>query len=115
MEYTPIIFTSIQNQSNPYNYCLYGMALLTGGLVQVVATNGIGLVTGGLVWQGPIVWFDPQAANPISTGWTACFGYAGSTYTITTGWTAMAGYIGSSSTITTTWSSSQEFGDEFPI
>lgn len=96
---TPIVFTSIQNYSDRYNYCAYGMALVDYGLVQVSQINGVGLVTSGLVWQGPEIWFYPQAVDGIATGWTAAAGYSG---------------CAAASLITTTWSASQSFGSEFP-
>lgn len=49
--------------------------------------NGVGLVTGGLVWQKPEIWFDIQSVDGISTGWTAAAGYSGSATLITTSWT----------------------------
>lgn len=98
LEQTPIVFTSVQNQANPLQYTPLGMALLSGGLVQIVSINGVGLVTNGLVWQANSVWFDPGSMDGIATGWTACAGYSGS---------AMA------SLIITNWSSSQSFGNEF--
>lgn len=112
---TPIQFTSRIYQGNANNYTLYGMALLDGGLCQVAQTNGIGLVTFGFVWQGPEIWFFPQEAQSLTTGWTAAAGYTGSGSAITTSWMAASGYAGSSLVITTTWTNSTEFGVEFLI
>lgn len=113
---TPILFTSIQNQTNRFNYCHYGMANLSGGMVQITQINGVGLVTNGFVWQGPEIWFYPQNVDGISTGWAASAGYSGcvASSLISTSWTASPGYPGSSVTITTVWTASQSFGDEYP-
>lgn len=87
--------------TDPNQYCAYGMALLDGGICQVDAYNGVGLVTRGLVWQGPWIWWDQQDKL--------------SGYTLVTGWTAALGYSGSSIAYVTTWTASQfyEWG-EFP-
>lgn len=91
------------------------MALLAGGLIQIVQVNGIGLVTNGLIWQGPEIWFDAQAAMNLTTGWTAAAGYMGSATLVSTAWTAAIGYSGSASVYQTTWTKSA-FGSysEFP-
>jgi len=119
LEQTPHVFTSNLSQGNRFQYTPYGMALLTGGLVQIVSINGVGLVTGGFIWQGPAIWFDPDAPVPLVTGWTACAGYSGcaAASLVATGWTAAAGYSGaaSASLVSTVWALSQSFGDEFPI
>jgi hypothetical protein len=116
LEQTPVLLTSNVEQHNRFQYCPYGMALLNGGLCQIVSINGIGLVTDGFIWQGPAVWFDAQAySTPVTTTWSASYGYAGSSLTISTGWTASIGYSGSASLISTSWTASQNFGDEFPL
>lgn len=114
LEQTPVLLTSNQSQGNRFQYTPMGMALLSGGLVQNVSINGIGLVTDGFIWQGPAIWFDPNAFAPLSTSWNAASGYVGSSVIIATGWTAAIGYVGSSSVISTLWVASQSFADEFP-
>lgn len=115
LEQTPSTLTANLYQGNRFQYTPMGMALLSGGLVQNVSINGIGLVTKGFIWQGPAIWFDPNAYAPISTSWGAAYGYIGSSFVISTGWTAAIGYSGSASLITTAWTASQSFGDEFPL
>jgi hypothetical protein len=96
--YSPNIFSALVDGFDPNNAAPMGMALLSNGLVQIVASNnGFGQVTRGFIWQGPVIWFDPTSALNLVTGWTAA-----------------AGYSGSATLIATTWKSSQEFGNEFP-
>lgn len=71
---TPNKFTNYQNTHEPNNACFYGMANATNGLCQIAQINGIGLVTKGLVWSGPEIWFYPQEAQGLATGWTAWAG-----------------------------------------
>lgn len=110
---TPILFTSLGRQSDPYRYGTYGMALLDQGICQIDAINGVGLLTRGFIWQGPAVWFDPQSMYGVSTNWSAAAGYSGNATLYTTGWTAAIGYAGSATTYATTWVKSQSFGSEF--
>lgn len=79
----------------------------------ITQINGVGLVTNGLVWQKPEIWFDFQSVDNISTGWTAAAGYSGSATLYSTGWTAAAGYSGSATLIATSWTESRAFGLEF--
>lgn len=100
--------TSIGVQGDPNYYAAYGTAVVSRGLqAQASAVNGVGLLTRGLVWQAGYVWFDPQRAANVSTGWTAALGYSGSAAAYTTGWTASFGYSGSAAAISTTWTFSQ--------
>ena len=80
--------------NDPNAYYALGMPLVSGGLVNVVQVNGIGLVTNGFVWQIPELWFAPQSVDGIATGWTAALGYAGSTSVITTSWTDVSPFWG---------------------
>ena len=106
--------TKSSTPSNTMNYTYYGMANLSGGLIQVAQINGVGLLTNGFVWQMPEIWFYPQEARSLTTGWTASLGYSGSATVIATGWTAALGYFGSTSSISTTWTSPVAFGLELP-
>jgi len=105
---TPNTITFHPNQLDANNVAPMGMAMLTGGLCQIVSINGFGLVTNGFLWQGNAMWFDANSFSPISTTWAA----SGSS--IATGWTAAYGYAGSSLSIQTSWSASQSFADEYP-
>ena len=88
--------TNTVNQFDQYNFFPYGMGVETFGLAVIVANNGFGLVTRGLVWQGYDTWFDPTPMVGISTSWAAySFGITASTswaqysfgITVSTGWT----------------------------
>jgi hypothetical protein len=117
LDQTPSTLTSNVSQGNRFQYTPYGMAMLSGGLVQITSINGVGLLTNGFIWQAPSIWFDPQAFDGVSTTWAAAYGYPGSSFNILTGWTASAGYSGcaAASLIATSWASSQSFADEFPL
>lgn len=95
--------------ANTWNVGFYGMAQLTGGLVQITQINGHGLLTKGFVWQLPELWFDPQSMDGVATGWTAALGYTGSASVLATGWTAAIGYAGSASVISTAWTLASDF------
>lgn len=100
--------TSIGVQADPNYYAVYGTAVVSRGIqAQFEAINGVGLVSRGLIWQAPHIWFDPQRAANLTTGWTASLGYAGSATTYATTWAAAFGYSGSTAVISTTWTFSQ--------
>lgn len=107
---SPNSFSITRNQHNPLQFVPYGMAMLTGGLVQVVQINGVGLLTDGFIWQAPEYWFHPQSMYGVSTSWSAAAGYSGcvSASLISNSWTAAAGYSGcaAASLITTAWTNS---------
>jgi hypothetical protein len=99
---TPYTIALHNNQKDSMNVGALGMAMLTGGLCQIVAINGIGLVTDGFLWQGNAIWMDLNALSPISTSW------ASSNASVTTSWSS------SNASITTAWAAADNFGDEFP-
>lgn len=99
--------TSIGVQADPNYYAVYGTAVVSRGIqAQFDATNGVGLVSRGLIWQAPHIWFDPQRAANLTTGWTSAIGYSGSTAVYVTGWTASAGYSGAATVYATGWTAS---------
>lgn len=103
---TPYTITRVLTQANRNNVVHYGMADLSNGMVQIDQMNGYGLITRGFLWQLGEIWFYPQEAAPITTTWA----YTGAS--LATGWTASFGYAGSTHTITTTWADSRSFGNE---
>lgn len=78
---------------------VYGEALSDFGLAQINAIAGIGLVTRGLVWPCPQIWF--VGATTVSSTWNAS-----ASASLTT-WNQSAG--AGSSTITT-WSKEPKAG-----
>jgi hypothetical protein len=105
---TPYTIAFHPNQKDPNNVAPMGEAMLNGGLCQIASINGFGLVTNGFLWQGNAIWFDANSFAPIATTWAA------TGLSLTTGWTAAYGYQGSSFVIQTSWSASQSFADEYP-
>lgn len=95
---TPLLFTDLNIQADSYNYTCLGMPLVDGGLVMVVQVNGVGLLSSGLVWQKPEIWFDTQSVDGIATGWTAAAGYSGGA---------------AASLVVTAWTESHAFGNEY--
>lgn len=82
----------------------YGEALVTAGFVNARSmTNGLGLVTRGLLWQLYDIWFDQEYYDGLGTVW------ANSDSILTTNWTSPA-------PISTTWTSSQysQWGEYTP-
>lgn len=71
---------------------VYGEALSDFGFMQVSAIAGIGLVTRGLVWPCPQIWF--AGATTISSTWN------NSASATLTSW---ANSAGAGSSTTTTW------------
>lgn len=105
---TPTTFTSVLYQVDKNNVVHYGMADLSGGMIQIDQINGYGLITNGFLWQFNEIWFYPQEAAPITTTW------ADGNAPITTGWSPCIGYLGSSLVITTNWVNSRSFANEIP-
>lgn len=52
------------------DFNVYGQAIVDYGLALTDATDGVGLLTRGNIWQLPQIWFAPILANPISTSWS---------------------------------------------
>lgn len=66
---TPSTITSVLSQFDKNNVVHYGMADLSGGLIQIDQINGYGLMTNGFLWQFGEIWFYPEDAAPLNTTW----------------------------------------------
>ena len=80
----------------PWDVTINGVALSTYGLTSWDTYDGVGLVTDGLLWSCPNIWWGPwnsPGTTSISSTWTLAAGN-----TIATTWTLAAG-----NTISTTW------------
>lgn len=67
----------------PQDLTVYGEALSDFGLAQIDAIAGIGLLTRGLVWPCPQIWFD--GAPSITSTWNNSSGPTLSTWTASSG------------------------------
>ncbi len=83
------------NITSNQEYTVYGEAVATFGLTVSGATDGVGLLTRGLVWDCSAIWADPGFQFPISTSWTA----NGQGSSVLTTWTAN----GQGSSVITAW------------
>jgi len=94
-----LVTPQIYNAFYPDPVFVYGEPLLTFGLSNHGAVNGLGLVSNGLLWQLFDLWCDVHYYSTITTSWSAA---SGATVTSTT-WAAASG-----ATVTsTTWTSPQ--------
>jgi len=85
------------NLQDANNFFVYGEPLVDGGICNIKAQEGVGLVTRGLVWVFASIWDYPQALSGISTSWAA---YAAGNSLVPTVWSP---YSAGQSLVPTVW------------
>jgi hypothetical protein len=82
-----------------FDVTVRGVALSTIGLTEWNTFDGLGLLTRGLIWECPNIWYGPYTSTgstistnwslsaAVSTNWSLCAGT-----TVSTTWTAFSTY-----------------------
>ncbi len=82
-----IVQPNLYDYKDPNPYWVYGDALVSRGLFNRYATNGVGLVTDGLVWELYDIYHDVDWMSKTITTWANAFPGT----TIVTTWTPAIG------------------------